>query len=75
MRQSKILTIPVLDWLRINTSPEFHNDINLVHWLINCEYINDVKSALKEEMSQGLLSGQKYIDKLNFINYLIERKN
>jgi len=69
-----MLTAPILDWLRANTKKEFQSDINLVSWLIKCEYLDEVKEQLTKEIKQGLLTSQKHKDELKFINFLIERK-
>jgi hypothetical protein len=69
-----MLTTNILDWLRTNTVEEFHNDINLIKWLINCQYLQDVKRELKKEIDNGILTSQKHKDELKFINYLIKRK-
>ena len=67
-----MLTIKTLDWIRKNTCEEFQKDISIINWLINCEYLEDVKKELDKEISQGLLTSSKHLSEQNFINYLIE---
>ena len=67
-----MLTTNKLDWIRENTCKLFQDDINLINWLINCDYLEDVKKELDKEISQGLLTSSKHLSEQNFINYLIE---
>ena len=67
-----MLTTNKLDWIRENTCEVFQDDINLINWLINCDYLEDVKKELDKEISQGLLTSSKHLSEQNFINYLIE---
>lgn len=67
-----MLTIKTLDWIRENTCKQFQEDINLIDWLISCDYLQDVKKELDKEISQGLLTSSKHLSEQKFINYLIE---
>ena len=67
-----MLTTNKLDWIRENTCKLFQDDINLINWLIRCDYLQDVKKELDKEISQGLLTSSKHLSEQNFINYLIE---
>jgi phenylalanine-4-hydroxylase len=68
-----MLTIKTLDWIRKNTCEEFQKDISIINWLINCEYLEDVKKELDKEISQGILTSSKFISEQKFINYLLNK--
>jgi phenylalanine-4-hydroxylase len=68
-----MLTIKTLDWIRKNTCEKFQKDISIINWLINCEYLEDVKKELDKEISQGILTSSKFISEQKFINYLLNK--
>ena len=68
-----MLTTNKLDWIRKNTCNDFQKDIGIINWLINCEYLEDVKKELDKEISQGILTSSKFISEQKFINYLLNK--
>lgn len=65
------MNIKQLDWIRQNTCDEFQKDLPIINWLINCDYLEDVKKELDKEIKQGLLTSSKYFSEQKFINYLL----
>ena len=65
------MNIKQLDWIRQNTCNEFQKDLPIINWLINCDYLEDVKKELDKEIKQGLLTSNKYLSEQEFINYLL----
>ena len=68
-----MLTTNKLDWIGENTCKLFQDDINLINWLINCDYLEDVKKELDKEISQGILNSSKHLSEQKFINYLLKK--
>jgi hypothetical protein len=67
------MNIKQLDWIRQNTCNEFQKDLPIINWLINCDYLEDVKKELDKEIKQGLLTSSKYFSEQKFINYLLNQ--
>lgn len=67
------MNIKQLDWIRENTCNEFQKDLPIINWLINCDYLEDVKKELDKEIKQGLLTSNKYLSQQKFINYLLNQ--